>query len=267
MTIKSITSDHTVDQAKQFKRFVEDASDRALKEVNPDKDGLQRLLGKGGEFQAYVVKGIRQFTAKAPNYDLARLILGKDFISPEEIATARNLPYTDEQLVTFGNTLPAQDILEWCCDNGMMLIAGPPKSMSLLDVRAVKTGYFHSKEGGWYADNAQKFARDDKAEPVWIAFRKEPVPFSLNKNWSEQTKLVVVPMIVPNAAEAVWCLTMYKAVRDIYLLQNLYVRTSSLDSDGDRVFVGLFDGKGLHVINYWGNFRYSYLGLASARKF
>ena len=95
----------------------------------------------------------------------------------------------------------------------MMLVAGPPKAMSLLDVRNVRNDYFYSKEGGWYSEKAQKFARNDKVEPVWIALRKEPVAHSLSKNWSEQSELVVEPMTVPNAAEAVWALTTYKAVR------------------------------------------------------
>jgi hypothetical protein len=128
-----------------------------------------------------------------------------------------------------------------------MLVAGPPKAMSLLDVRNVKNDYFYSKEGGWCSEKAQKFARNDKAESVWIALRKKPVADSLSKNWSEQSELVVEPMTVPNAAEAVWGLTTYKAVRGVYLLPNLYVRTSSLDSGGDRVLVGLFDSGGLYV--------------------
>ncbi len=262
-----MTARITSDQQKQYKRFVEDAGNRGLKEVNPDKDGLQRLFEKGGEFQTYIVAGIARFTAKAPNYDLAKTILGKDFISPEEIATARGLTYPDEQLAKFDDTLPAQEALEWCRDNGMMLVAGPPKSMSFLDVRSVKADYFYSKEGGWYSEKAQKFAKNDKAETVWIAFRKEPVADSLNKNWTEQSDLVSEPMLVPNAAEAVWCLTTYKAVRGVYLLPNLYVRTSSRDSDGHHVVVGSFDDRGLNVDYIWDYGRDDYLGLASARKF
>ncbi len=263
MTTQLITSD----QAKQFKRFVEDAGDRALKEVGPDKDGLQRLLEKGGEFQSHVVAGIKRFTAKMSNYETAKTILGKDFISPEEIATARGVTYTDDQLAKFGDTLPDQESLEWCRDNGMMLVAGPPKSMSLLDVRAVKKGYFYSKEGGWYSNKSEKFAKNDKAEPVWIALRKEPVADSLDKNWSEQSELVAEPMVVPNAAEAVWGYTTYKAVRGIYLLPNIYVRTSSLGSDGNRVLVGSFDADGLYVVDCWDGCRYSDLGVSAARKF
>ena len=263
-----MTARITSDQQKQFKRFVEDASDRALKEVDPDKDGLQRLFEKGGEFQTYIVAGIARFTAKAPNYDLARTILGKDFISPEEIAKSRKgVVYTDEQLTDFGDTLPAQDVLEWCRDNGMMLVAGPPKAMSLLDVRDLKSDYFYSKKDGWYAEDRQTFSRNDNAESVWIALRKEPIAGSLGKNWSEQSDLISDPMSVPNAAEAVWGLTTYKAVRGVYLLPNLYVRTSSLDSGGRRVHVGIFDAGGLIVNYYWDDDRYGFLGLSGGRKF
>jgi hypothetical protein len=56
----------------------------------------------------------------------------------------------------------------WQLDKGV----GPPTAMSLIDVRNVKKDYFCSRKHGWYLDKPQKFARDDKVEPVWIAFRK-----------------------------------------------------------------------------------------------
>ena len=54
MTNKSITSR----QRKQYRRFVEDAAERALEEVGLDKDGLQRLITQGGEFQADIKAAI-----------------------------------------------------------------------------------------------------------------------------------------------------------------------------------------------------------------
>lgn len=264
MTAQPITSE----QQDQYRRFVEVAATRALKEADPDKEGLQRLFGRGGEFQNYVVAGIARFTAKVPDYELARAILGRDFIPPEEIAKTRGVIYGDERLAMFGKTLPSQEELEWCRDNGMMLVAGPPTAMSLLDVRTIHPDYFYSKSGGWYSDSSQKFAYNDKMEPVWLALGKEPVSGSLRKNWSEQQMLVSDPVVVvPNAAELIWGLTTYKAVRGIYLLPRLYVRTSSLDSHGHRVSVGDFDSVGLDVSNPWDGYRNGYLGLASARKF
>ena len=50
------------------------------------------------------------------------------------------------------------------------------------------------------------------------------------------------------------------------LFENVYVRTSSLDSDGLRVYVGHFDAGGLRVGYIWDDYRSAYLGLASARK-
>ncbi len=56
MTTKSIT------QENQLKRFVEDATEKALKEVGLDKDGLQRLFEQGDEFQARIIAGIRELS-------------------------------------------------------------------------------------------------------------------------------------------------------------------------------------------------------------
>src|SRR3989338_10917175 len=198
MTAQPITSE----QGKQFKRFVEDASDRALKEVNPDKDGLQRLFTRGGEFQTHVVDVIRRFAAKQPDYALAKQILGDDFITPEEIAKARGVVYSPEQIESLGNTIPPEDTLRWCRDNGFMLVAGPPRPMSLLEIRDLKNEYLYSKTGGWYSNDKEKFSRDDKATTKWLKLRKGPVPNSTSKNWSEQQSLLSEVEYVPNAAEA-----------------------------------------------------------------
>lgn len=58
MTTQSITSG----QEKQYKRFVEDAADKALAEVGLDKDGLQKLIEDGDEFQARIIAGIRELS-------------------------------------------------------------------------------------------------------------------------------------------------------------------------------------------------------------
>ena len=260
MTIQSITSD----QQKQYNRFVEDASNRALKETNPDKDGLQRLFERGGKFQAYIVAGINRFTAKVPDYDLVRTILGKDFIFPEEVAKSRGVVYTDDQLAQLGDTVPSQEVLEWCRDNGYMVVAGPNRPMSMLEIRYLRSDYFYSKKGGWYAEQA--FARNDKADTRWSMLRKEPVPESTSKNWTEQQALLSDNEITPNAAELVWCVTTYKAIRNVYLLPSIYVRTSSLDSGGIRVIVGCFIAGGLDVSHWNDDDHDGRIGLSAARK-
>ena len=198
-------------------------------------------------------------------YKLAKTILGKDFISPEDVMNSRKgITYTDEQLAMFGETVPAQEILEWCRDNNIMLVAGPNRPMSLIEIRTMKNGYFYSKEGGWYAD--QKFAESDKVETKWYMIRKNPAPESTSKIWIEQQALISDVETVPNSAEFTWAITTYKAVRGTYLFGGIYARTSSLGSVGGRVSVGDFDDKGLNVSNDWDSNRSSILGLSVARK-
>lgn len=268
-TSRSITSE----QRTQYKRFVDDGGRKALRELGLDREGLQRLFKRGGEFQAHVIEGIRRFSAKQPDYSLAQSILGVDFITPEEVAKARGIVYGAEQLELLAGNIPPAETLHWLKGNDFALMPCPPDAKSILDVRALNPDYFYSKgpdkdDSGWYDEANEKFARNDKVEALcWIALRKEPVENSLNKTWTYQQALVAEPMMVPNAAEATWALTTYKAVRDIYLLEDLYVRTSSCDSDGRRVVLGDFDAGGLRVSYGWGGNRYSDLGVASARKF
>jgi len=224
-----------------------------------------QVLNENPGFAAYLLTGIKRFSMKAPDYELVRTILGKDFISPEEIMKSRKgVNYTEEQLAQFGETVPAQEILERCRDNNIMLVAGPNRPMSLLEIRTMKNGYFYSKDGGRYAD--QNFSQKDKVEIKWYMIRKNPVPESTSRNWEEQQILISDVETVPNSAEFTWAITTYKAVRDVYLFGGIYVRTSSLDSDGSHVIVGRFDDEGLVVSDYWDSRRDSLLGLSVARK-
>ena len=204
--------------------------------------------------------------APANDYDLARTILGKDFISPEEIALARKLTYGDELLQHFAETLPSEEALQWLRENGFVLMAGTPGPMSLPEVRNLNAQLFYTKEGGWYAEPKQKFSREDKVTAEWLMLRKGIVPNSTRKNWDEQQKLLTEVEYVPNAPEATWGITTFKEVRNVWLLPDIYARTSSVGSDGSRVDVGVSAVGGVSVSRDWGDDRDGCLGLASARK-
>lgn len=226
-----------------------------------------QILNENPGFAAYLLTGIKRYAMKAPDYELVRTILGKDFISPEDVMNSRKgITYTDEQIAQFGETVPAQEILEWCRDNSYMLVAGPNRPMSLLEIRTMKNGYFYSKKGGWYAEQKQKFSQNDKVETKWYMIRKDIVPESTSKNWDKQHSLISDAEFVPNASEFTWAITTYKAVRGIYLFGGIYARTSSLGSNGFRVYVGRFDGQGLVVSSDWDGDRDGMFGLSVARK-
>lgn len=257
-----MTAKITSPQTKHIKRFMEDA----LGEASPDKDGAQRLIGQGGDFKADLVALIRRHVAKAPDFTLAREILGDDFLAPEEIATARGITYSEEQVAHLKRTLPSRETLEWLSRNDHMLVAGSPHEMLLPDVRELNRGYFYSKQGGWYAEENEAFARNEKVTCRWYMIRKGIVPNSTSKTWGEQQGLLSDLETVPMAVELVWALTCYKAVRGVYLLGSLYARTSSVNSFGSHILVGQFDEDGLDI-NVWDNDgQDSSFGVASARK-
>ena len=193
-------------------------------------------------------------------YASAQRILGKDFISPEEIAEHRRMYYTEEQLEQFEQSLPSMEVLEWCRDNGYMLIAGPNRPMSFLEVRSLNKNYFYLR------GSVQNFAEIDKAETRWIMLRKEPVQGSTSKNWSEQQALLSETEVTPNVAEVTWCVTTYKVVRNVYLFPRIFVRTSSLGPDGDRILIGGFGVGGLGVDDFGDDGRIHLIGLSAARK-
>jgi hypothetical protein len=225
-----------------------------------DEDGAQRLDEHAG-FAAYLLAGISRFSAKSPDDALAQSILGADFITQEEVTKARSsIVYTDDQITS----LPSEDMLKWCKENGYAVIPAPPTAMSLLDVREIQSAHFYSKTGGWYSD--QKFAREDKTSFGWLAIKKTPIANSTNKNWNEQSKLLSELEQVPNAAEMSWFITTYFEVRGIRLFEGVYVRTSSHDSGGDRVSVGYFGSGGLYVDSWSGDSRDGNVGLSAARQ-
>ena len=52
----------TPKQEKQYRRFVEDAAEKALTEAGPDKDGLQMLFSQGGDFQEEIVSLVKKYS-------------------------------------------------------------------------------------------------------------------------------------------------------------------------------------------------------------
>ncbi|HVY54835.1 MAG TPA: hypothetical protein VHC46_03675 [Thermodesulfobacteriota bacterium] len=238
----------------------------AYDKANLDDDSAQRLNENAG-FAAYLAQGIRRFSAKAPDYALAQSILGEDFITPEEVAKARKgIVYTDEQITALAESLPSEEVLTWCKENGYAVIPAPPTALSTLDIREIQSAHFYSKSGGWYAEDKETFAREDKTSSGWMAIKKTPVSNSTNKTWKEQTKLLSKVEIVPNAAEMSWFITTYFEVRGVRLFEDVYVRTSSLDSDGLRVRVGRFDSGGLGVDHWSGDGHDGSIGVSAARK-
>ena len=139
MTASPITSE----QKRHFDSILARAQKRARKEVNQDREGMQRLFARSGEFENWYVAGILRFTAKLPDYMLAKSILGGDFITAEEIMVARpDVVYSPEQIAELAATIPSETTLALLKGYGCGLMPQPPQTRSLLEVRASKPDHF-----------------------------------------------------------------------------------------------------------------------------
>jgi hypothetical protein len=88
----------------------------------------------------------------------------------------------------------------------------------------------------------------------------------MSKNWSEQQALLTKDEETPSAQVMVYTIIGHYLNTDERLFEKVYVRTSSVDSDGLHVFVGDVCSDGLDVRGYWDGGRSGNLGIASARK-
>lgn len=264
-TIAPLNLSDVLDFVAKFHRVMEKAGvDRSKLQLPINNRTARRNLAEYLDMGCPRVRG--GLVVPANNYDLARTILGKDFISPDEIALARQLTYSDDLLQHFAETLPSEEVLQCLRENGFVLMAGTPSPMSLLEVRNLNAQLFYTKNGGWYAEPKQNFSRENKVTAEWLMLRKGIVPNSTRKTWDEQQELLSEVEYVPNAPEATWGITTFKEVRDIWLLPDIYARTSSVGSGGIHVSVGASADDGVDVDYFWDDRRSDRLGLWSARK-
>jgi hypothetical protein len=246
---------------------------RVLYEAGCDFSGPMKSPQKRNNLARYLSLGCPAFDANGivrtgilpEGYDLARLILGADFIDTSQASKAFGFVYTDYQLEGLEARLPDFETLMWYRFNGYALWATPPSPLNLLQVRDLNPAIFSSKKDVWYGQEKQKFARDETLAPAdWLAIRKSVVPNSLGNDWDAQNLLLQSCERVPMAVEVAYAVSLlYKAI-DVRLFEKLYVRTSSRSAVDQRVYLGGFDSQGLKVRSYWNDGRGSLLGLSSS---
>lgn len=193
----------------------------------------------------------------------AREIMGRNMFGIEEVQKHFGVTPTKQQLA-FLAEVPFSDEVLTACKATHVLVAGFP--LNLIDVRAKATKHFYTKKDAWY--EGQAFA-DEKIELGWYLICKVPVEKSFSKNWKEQQSVLRSKHPdeeTPKANILAYTVIGHFLATGERLFEKVWVRTSSLDSDGGRVVLGYFGDGGLGVSDYWDDDRGGRLGLSSARK-
>jgi sulfur relay (sulfurtransferase) DsrF/TusC family protein len=232
-----------------------------------ERAGLNNALAqkvvdsKDNDLAAKVVRLIQNGGFEATtSQKRSREIMGENFFGVEEAIKHFGVNPTYTQLAALSEISFSEAVLEELKSTHVLAAVF---SLSVLETRGkVKDkGLFYNQN--WY--NKQPFAKE-RSEASWQLIRKTPVDNSFSKNWQEQQALIAEDDEVPSAQVMVYTIIGLYLSTGEQLFKQIYVRTSSVDSDGDRVSVGCFDSVGLRVFSYWGGYRFSDLGLASSRK-
>lgn len=226
-----------------------DHADTIVKKINSDESVAQRVamlcLNNSYEPSISQVKACE--------------IMGKNFFGIEEAVKRFRVTPTKAQLSYLAEIPFSEEVLTACKDTYVLVAVLP---MTLLEVRGkVEKGLIYSNEN-WH--NNQAFA-NEKAELGWYLIRKTPVENSTAKNWKEQQAHLSKDEEVPTASLLAYTIIGHFLATGERLFENVYVRTSSLGSDGYRVLVGAFNSKGLDVDSWYEDRCSEIVGL-SARK-
>lgn len=197
----------------------------------------------------------------------AKEIMGKNFLGVEEGMKMFNVELTERQQL-FMNIIPFSETTLTACKDTHILVAVMP--LSIVQIRAKAAEMKLPKDvkklfcnQDWYEN--QQFATQSELE--WRLIQKTLISDSTSKTWEEQQKLLDAKTEeTPMAQAVVYTMIGFFLKTGERLFEKIYVRTSSLVSDGDRVIVGYFDAGGLLVSDFWDYYRRDDLGVASSRK-
>ena len=192
-------------------------------------------------------------------------ILGNDFIDPSNINDVSDLTYSRKQRYRLMRKVPRYTILKRFAESEIACVSGPPRVLCLREICNQFEDCFPRRafDDAWFDDSLQEFAGYDKVNPGWFALGKYPLADSLGQRLPEQRSLLSPHMFIPNVAQIVWVMALYKELHNHYLFKNEFVRTSSRDSSGNDVIVGA-SGKGIFIGSHPSDETKETLGIAVA---
>jgi hypothetical protein len=204
-------------------------------------------------YRRCIAYGCRQISSA---YDWAREILGQDLITPEEIHgfTPHAFTYSQKQLADFASPFGGRRDEDACMKNDEykvgawraednIVIAGPPKPMSLGEIIAIYPDLFRDRDRFFLKKEAEGNFSQEKVEAKWLIISKQPRIRSIDKTWKDQQRCVSGVERVPNIAELAWAFCSYRIVRGwlltkalaIFTNDNIKIRSSSRYLSGERL--------------------------------
>ena len=195
-----------------------------------------------------------------PQWLRAREIMGMNMFGVEEAVKYFDVNPSKAQLAALSEIPFSEAVLEQCKNTHVLVAVFP---LSILDIRRKANVRKLFYDQSWY--NGESFAKS-RDKIGWQLVRKTPVDNSTLKNWDEQQALISQEDETPTVQVLAYTIIGHFLATGERLFERIYVRTSSVDSDGSRVNLGDFDAAGLKVCYGWDGPRFDVLAVSSARK-
>lgn len=172
---------------------------------------------------------------------------GPRFLEPRDVTREhQGLVYSLPQLHQLKRSLPAMYLLGELAREGWLLLPGPPRQLSLLDMQRLAPGFFAPKGEYWRLLQRGPYAANDRVDCRWLLLSDGALAQSADKNWWQQVALLRSGQVVPNVAELAWCMALLAMSRRGNV-PRWQVRTSSIGDNGSRVRVTCTGPWGIYV--------------------
>jgi len=233
-----------------------------LEAAGLDDNLAQKVIdSKDNDLAAKVIRLIQNGGFEATtSQKRAREIMGTNMFGVEEAIRHFGVNPSKAQLAALAEIPFLETVLEQCKNTHILVAVFP---LSILDIRNKANVRELFYDQSWY--NGESFAKE-RGRIGWQLVRKTPVDNSVSKNWGEQQVLISQDDEVPTAQVLAYTIIGQYLATGGQLFEKIYVRTSSVFSDGYRVNLGFFDATGLLVDGSWDDFRFGGLAVSSARK-
>lgn len=172
--------------------------------------------------------------------------LGADFLSPHMLMRSSRFFYPLAELEAWEANLPSEAQLAAIRSSPCILVPPPPQDfiLSLKELNLLVDGFF--SRGLKRTLNTDPFAEATDTITRPYALRKNTLARSMQKGLRAQEALIAPGECLPTVLEVAWAVACFHLVRDRWLFEHTFLRTSTGEGR-ERVIIGMTGNGGCTV--------------------
>lgn len=169
-------------------------------------------------------------------------------IEPTSLGLPKGIKrYDNASLLSFDLNKPKSKQVEWCSKNSYLIIPGPPRPLSVIEIHQVAKYFFCTTRNPWFASEDR--VNNDRVESRWYIVRDGVLENSESRPMIDQMSLMRPKERLLNVAEVAWLEVISKINFKRFLLPSFSTRTSTVFMRDRNISVGGSKMSGISVSN------------------